>query len=52
VADRPSLFLQYDLIAREYRGWSLTEIRALSARERRYWCDLIIARLKNQSRDG
>lgn len=36
--------MEYDLIAREYTGWGLNEIRALTIRERRWWRSIVLHR--------
>jgi hypothetical protein len=36
-----SLYLDYELIVSEYRGWSLTEVRGMSARQREYWLKML-----------
>lgn len=35
--DYRSSFTEVELLAGHYRGWSLTEIKSLSIRERRHW---------------
>jgi hypothetical protein len=38
-------------LSRFYSGWTLTEIKLMPHRERRYWLDLLKWRLDNQVRD-
>jgi hypothetical protein len=33
--------MTYDLIAREYPGWGITEIKNLTRRERDHWLSLM-----------
>jgi hypothetical protein len=35
------LYVWYEAISRHFAGWTLTEIKAMPARERDYWLDLI-----------
>jgi hypothetical protein len=39
--DEQRIYLDYDIIATNYPGWGLNEIRAMSARQRQYWLKLI-----------
>ena len=36
-----SLYIDYEVIATNYTGWALSEIRAMSARQREYWLKMI-----------
>lgn len=36
-----ALYLNYDVIALNYPGWNLTEIRAMTMRQRKYWFAMI-----------
>jgi hypothetical protein len=36
-----NLYLDYEVIANNYPGWQLNEIRLLSARQRQYWLAMI-----------
>jgi hypothetical protein len=35
------LYLDYEVIAQTYSGWSLNEVRGMSARQRKYWLAMI-----------
>jgi hypothetical protein len=35
------LYFYYEVISREFKGWTLTEIKAMPFRERKHWLDLI-----------
>lgn len=35
------MYLDYEVIASEYRGWPLSEIRGMSSRQREYWLNMI-----------
>jgi hypothetical protein len=39
--DLQTLYLDYDLFSREYPGWGLSDMKALTQRERRYWRTMI-----------
>jgi hypothetical protein len=41
VPDLQTLYLDYDLISRDYPGWGLSDMKELSYRERRYWKSMI-----------
>ncbi len=41
VPDEQTLYINYDLITTTYTGWTLSEIRQLTNRQRRYWLDMI-----------
>jgi hypothetical protein len=43
------VFLDYAHLSANYQGWSLTELRAMSVRERRYWCELAMARRRQEN---
>lgn len=36
-----ALYITYDVIAFGYPGWNLSEIRALTVRQREYWVRMI-----------
>jgi hypothetical protein len=36
--------VEYDRIAQEFSGWSVTEVKKLSVPERRFWSDLVVYR--------
>jgi hypothetical protein len=36
------LYIDYEVIASSYVGWSLNEIRGMSARQREYWLKMIV----------
>ena len=36
-----TLYLDYEVIASNYPGWQLNEIRSMSARQRQYWLAMI-----------
>ena len=35
------LYVEYDMLARTYTGWNLTEIQRLNYRQRQYWTGLV-----------
>jgi hypothetical protein len=39
--DEQTLYLDIEVIASNYPGWQLNEIRSLSARQRQYWLAMI-----------
>lgn len=39
--DEQSLYLDIEVIASNYPGWQLNEIRAMSSRQREYWLKMI-----------
>ena len=41
VPNEQALYLNYDVIAMHYTGWTLTEIRAMTIRQREYWLRMI-----------
>ena len=40
VPDEQALYLQYDYLSMIYPGWTLTEIRLMTRRQRSYWLKL------------
>jgi hypothetical protein len=34
-------YLNYEVLAQAYPGWSLSEIRAMTGRQRRFWLAMI-----------
>jgi hypothetical protein len=41
VPNEQALYVNYDVIASNYTGWSLSEIRAMTMRQRTYWLKMI-----------
>lgn len=35
------LYVEYDVIARAYAGWTLTEIKRMNFRQREHWMALV-----------
>jgi hypothetical protein len=43
--------VQFDALSRYYSGWTLSEIKGMPHRERKYWLDLMKWRSEIQVRD-
>ena len=43
------LYVWYDALARAYPGWTLSELKTMPARERKYWISLITWRAERRS---
>jgi len=41
VPNEQALYINYDVIAMSYGGWTLSEIRLLTHRQREYWLRMI-----------
>jgi hypothetical protein len=41
VPNEQALYVNYDVIASNYSGWTLSEIRAMTGRQRNYWLKMI-----------
>jgi hypothetical protein len=41
VPNDQALYVNYDVIASNYSGWTLSEIRAMTGRQRNYWLKMI-----------
>jgi len=41
VPNDQALYVNYDVIATTYSGWTLSEIRAMTGRQRNYWLKMI-----------
>jgi hypothetical protein len=41
VPNEQALYVIYDVIASNYSGWTLSEIRAMTTRQRKFWQDML-----------
>ena len=41
ASSESSNYLNYEVIAQHYPGWSLSEIRSMTGRQRRFWMAMI-----------